>query len=139
MREQIGTLSDLPEELRNTVANIYYEYACIEVERNGNPNWLPSRLPGENPSDTMRRWTARSSTIFAALNLLPKLIPGLRDLVKRGVIDAYQAAVSVALAMLKYDIRDATEKTALRLKIEKKLRSRSVHEIPALWREFKSD
>ena len=138
IRKNMGSLHDLPYELANPVANVYYRYFkhAIEVMKQSanNPGWIPKEIEREKD---MRAGlslflddTARLNSDFEAV---PKFIEGLRGIDKYRQPKLYQFTVDFILDCLKYDIKNAHKKTGLRRMIERKFRKVKVKEIPNLF------
>jgi hypothetical protein len=48
IRKQLGTLDDIPYELANTIANIYYRFFESALEAKDNPGWIPTSMKIES-------------------------------------------------------------------------------------------
>ena len=67
IRNDLESLDDLPYELANTVANVYYQYFNHSSEMTGaagKPGWIPKEMKRE---PDMRTGWLRSSMIIAGL------------------------------------------------------------------------
>ena len=51
IRKDLGNIDDLPYELANTVANVYYKYfdQALDIMKraSNNPGWIPKEMKGE--------------------------------------------------------------------------------------------
>jgi hypothetical protein len=127
---EIGRLDDLPNELANTVANIYYR--CI-------PLGLDSSSSAEDLRSLVQRGHSRIQLgkILAARQMIPQMVAELRKLPKGGLASwAYHYAVQFALDLFKYDIPNGEKKSAARRSIERVFRKPLVREIPDLHRKL---
>jgi len=87
IRKNMGSLYDLPYELANTVANVYYRYFqhAIEVMKQSanNPGWIPKEIEREKDMraglSSFLDDTARLNSDFEAV---PKFIEELRGIDK---------------------------------------------------------
>ena len=137
IKEQLGGLSDLPHELANTVANIYYKFFELGEDMksaDGSENWIPSKFRKELLAEDYDSITAYEkfiqyySYVIHHYELINNLIPNLR------LIDPelYDYTVELTLDITKYKIDKAHKKSAFRRRIERKRRIRDVDEIPNL-------
>jgi hypothetical protein len=137
IRKDLGRLDDIPYELANTVANVYYKYfnqALDEMKRAiNNPGSIPKEMKREtNMHDGLISFLEKSAKFKADFEAVPKFIEGLREIDKYEQPNLYQAAANFILDCLKYNIKDANKKTELRRTIERKVRRGNVQEIPNL-------
>lgn len=133
----LGPLDDLPHELANTVANVYYRYFNHTVDMMkqaaNNPGWIPKQVKRE--TDMLAGLTSfmeDTARFMSDLKTVSKFIKALREIDKHREPNPYQLAVEFILDCLKYDIKDAHKKTGLRRMIERKFRNARVQEIPNL-------
>ena len=137
IRNDLGDLDDLPYELANTLANVYYKYFdhAVDVMKRAanNPGWIPKEMKRE--TDMLEGLTSfvENTAIFESdFEAVPNFIEGLREIDKHEQPNLYQYTVDFILDCLKYDIKDAHKKTGLRRMIERKIKKRKVQEIPNL-------
>lgn len=137
IRKDLGNLDDLPYELANTVANVYYkcfDQAFDVMKRaSNNPGWIPKEMKRE--TDMLKGLTSfveNSARFKSDFETVPNFIEGLREIDKHEQPNLYQYTVDFILDCLKYDIKDAHKKTGLRRMIERKIKKRKVQEIPNL-------
>jgi hypothetical protein len=137
IRKDLGSLDDIPRELANTVANVYYRFFNLAVDERkqaaNNPNWIPRQVKREpDMSDGLTAFfedTVRSKCDFESV---AGFIKGLRGIDKRSKPNLYQFTVDFILDCLKYDIKDAHKKTGLRRMIERKFSKAKKRDIPNL-------
>ncbi len=109
----LGSTADLPREVLNTIANIYYQ-AFLPVE---------SREPtGHNLPSALKDFINENARLTAAIEHIPRMIQALRAIDKRARPDLYDYSVEFFLDILKYKIADADNKTGLRRMLERKLK-----------------
>lgn len=137
IRKDLGNLDDLPYELTNTVANVYYRYFDqafdITKRANNNPGWIPKEMKrGADIFEGLSSFLEKTAKIKSDFKKLPTFIEGLREIDKHEQPKLYQFTVDFILDCLKYDIKDAHKKTGIRRMIERKVRKGKVHEIPNL-------
>jgi len=133
----LGSLDDLPYELANTVANVYYKYFnhTFEVMRQAanNPGWIPKEMKRETDLRVgLLSFLEDSARVMSDVEAVPGFIELLRKIDKRRQPNLYQNRVELILDCLKYDIKDAHKKIGLRRMIERKIRKATVQEIPNL-------
>ena len=135
IREDLGTLDDLPYELANTIANVYYRAFCKAVHifryRRHFPGAMASLAPRRiSGKKNLRRAVGRPfRTEFQAI---ADFVSEIRSIDKTAYPDLYRFAVTFMLDCLKYDIRDVGKKTELRRIIERQLKKPAVRELPGL-------
>jgi hypothetical protein len=150
IRKNLGDLDDLPYELANTVANVYYKYFdhAVDVMKRAANN--PGRIPKEMKRETdmlegLTSFVENTAIFESDFEAVPNFIEGLREIDKHEQPNLYQytvdfildclkydITVDFILDCLKYDIKDAHKKTGLRRMIERKIKKRKVQEIPNL-------
>ena len=134
--KELGSLNDLPHELANTVANIFYKYLSSLVETTqaeDTPNLIPkSEHRVQNTGTWLNSWFTDQQDIRLDFDLVTDLIKGVRMCDKNKQPDVYKRMVAFSLFILKYHIKDALSKSYLRLRIERYLARNKVQEIPNL-------
>lgn len=132
--KELGSLNDLPHELANTVANIFYKYHCNLFEHLqivDNPNSIQQYSNKEQNIGTgIISWFIEPQNINLDYDLVPDLIKGIRMCDKNDQPDVYKRMVDFSLFILKYHIKDALKKSYLRLRIERYFVRNKVKEIP---------
>ena len=109
----LGSTADLPRELLNTIANIYYQF-FLPVE---------SREPtGHDLPTVLKNFINDNASLNAGVEHMPGMIEALRAIDKRTRPDVYDYSVEYYLDILKYKIADAGNKTGIRRMIERKLK-----------------
>lgn len=132
-----GNLDDLPYELANTIANVYYRFFNLSIdtikEAMGNPGWVSKQVKREadlaNGLKSFMEDTARFTSDFKAAL---KFINALRQIDKHEEPNRYQFLVEFILDVLKYDLTDAHKKTGFRRMLERKFSKAKDREIPNL-------
>jgi hypothetical protein len=134
--KDFGSLNDLPHELANTVANIFYKYLSLSFETSqavDTPNSIPTSAHRVQGIGT---WLISLFTdqqdIRLDFDLVPDLINSVRMCDRDKQPDVYKRMVDFSLFILKYHIKDALNKSYLRLRIERYLARNNVQEIPNL-------
>jgi hypothetical protein len=137
IKKDLGSLDDIPYELANTVANVYYRYFnhAVDVMKQAanNPGWIPKQMKREiDMLAGMTSFVEDTVRFKSDLEAVPEFIQGLRNIDKRSQPNLYQYAVDFLLDCLKYDIKDAHKKAGLRRMIERKFSKGKEREIPNL-------
>ena len=116
----LGKLDDIPYELANTVANVYYRFfAAVKASDE------PFKSIEQSSSATAELRRATVDFEFA-----PKMVQELRRIRSRGAHSSVvNAAAEFFLSQLKYRIKDAPEKSLVMLKVERFLHRHKVNEI----------
>ena len=135
IRKDLGTLDDLPYELANTIANVYYRAfyrtARIFKYRRHFPESVGSLRPrrmGEKRNFRDEVFRSFRSEFQAVADFVREV----RAIDETASPDLYWFAVKFILDCLKYDIQDVGKKTELRRVIERQLKKPAVREVPGL-------
>jgi hypothetical protein len=134
--KDFGSLNDLPRELANTVANIFYKYLSSTFETTQSAdtsNLIPKSAHRIQDIRTkiLSLFTDQQN-IRLDYDLVQDLIKSVRSCDKDKQPDVYKRMVDFSLFILKYHIKDALNKSYLRLRIERYLARNNVQEIPDL-------
>ncbi|MFH1934452.1 MAG: hypothetical protein ABIN18_23125 [Pseudomonadota bacterium] len=137
IRKDLGNIDDLPYELANTVANVYYKYfdQALDIMKraSNNPGWIPKEMKRETDMlEGLTSFVEKYARFNSDLKAVPGFIEGLRGIDKHEKPNLYQFTVDFILDCLKYDIKDVNKKTGIRRMIERKVRKGKVQEIPNL-------
>ncbi len=120
--QDCGTLADLPYELANTIANVYYRFFALEYEPE--PSFTSIEDSIANVSERAR--------ILADHHFAPKIVTALRQMIKEAHPSYVEAFAEMFVCQLKYRIDDAPEKSLARLKVERFLKRPAAKEFPGL-------
>ncbi|MBN2269771.1 MAG: hypothetical protein JXN61_04100 [Sedimentisphaerales bacterium] len=137
IRKNLGTLNDLPRELANTVANVYYRSfklgGDVVARSKANPNCLPAGAAGGGSMrEVLLNLMRDVSSCIVDSDSVRGFVYGLRRIDKNQQPHLYAYTVEFILDCLKYDIPDAGEKSALRRRFERHFHKGKVKEIPDL-------
>lgn len=120
-----GDLSHLPDEMQDTVVNIYYAFCLVTMQAKQEFFCPPGGLAGLKTffSDAdFYRWAIKS--IPPIVNNFRKVSPGAEE---------YSFFVTVFSDMFKYRIPDVLNKTPEQLRLERPAYAAKIQEIPDLW------
>jgi len=135
IREDLGTLEDLPYELANTIANVYYrafyKAAHVFTYRRHFPksvgNLRPRRI------DEKKNFRGEGFRLFRSeFQAVADFVGEVRAIDKTVYPDLYWFAVKFILDCLKYNIQNVGKKTELRRVIERQLKKPGIREVPGL-------
>lgn len=157
--KNLGNLDDLPEEVANTVANIYYK--CYELSMrwtsskgssgegqtvvddleapNGEKEAGKSLKAAMTSFDMMKNEKEIVSKIrdsFRSMDNINKMISALRAFNKDEESLEYKKLVENILDIMKYNIKDAYKKTPVIKEIERGLKGEDIDEIPFLYKRI---
>jgi hypothetical protein len=130
--KNIGTLKDLPYELGNTVANIYYKL-CLLLKIKRDPGWFPKyneSFENEDPLDNMAKFIFSYNKLKADIISIPNFIASLRSR-KNEDREKYNYWVDYVIDCLKYDIENINYKT-IEQRMNERKKIRQIQEIPNL-------
>ena len=130
----LGSLMDLPEELRNTLASVYYEVHWLRRKGGGMP--LVAHLPPQKSTEKQLDVAMKQALLrIEQYRVADTLIEGIRKANKDTQPRLYGALVQLALDELKWNITDSFKKSELRRSLEK-MRKKPVPEVPGLYRRM---
>jgi hypothetical protein len=135
---QLGTMDDLPYELANTIANVYYRYCDVLLDsmqraENNPVGWVPKEVKTCNdPISGLINFQKKVAQYTADVKIAPDVIKTLREIDKIKTPHLYDDMVDFILDNYKYNIKNVQKKIGLRRIIERKIKSSSVNEIPHL-------
>ncbi len=136
IQRDLGDVMDLPEDLRNTVVNTYYEFCSFRLDFDRGPHYHPSRVryPKDGYLAALEKYDKELAHLEASVENLPQIINGMREMKKHGEMEGYKLSLSLALDMFKYRIPHAPDKSSIRLALERPFYAPKVREIPDLWK-----
>ena len=122
LASDFGNLDDLPRELANTIANVYYRF------------WSLSEAPDREfvSVDDSSAALENLRRIQIEFDFSKKVVAELRRLKPQVHSSLFEITADMFLSILKYKIDDAAIKSAVRLRLERFLRRNKVNEIPGL-------
>ena len=126
----LGCLLDLPEELRNTLASVYYEVHWLRRKEGAMP--LIAHLPRQkNPGKLLGVAMKQVILRTGQYQLADTLIEGIRQANKDTQPNLYGMLVRLALDQLKWNIKNSFKKSELRRSLEK-IGKKPVPEVPGI-------
>ena len=124
IRNNLGRLDDIPHELANTIANVYYKFFSLVFEAKGNKVfWLPSQV--KRASDYLTGITEFVNTfpqIIADFEAINEHVRALRQIDKIRKPNTYSFCAEYLLDEYKYNIKSAHNKPEILRKIERKFK-----------------
>lgn len=123
-----GDISDLNEEVQNTIANIYYNAVLI--------NNNPVGYEFANGISGFRKTIQDTAFYTNALEHLPIIISNIRETMSDGNEEGINMLNQVTLFVFKYRIKGAMSKPLFLLNILKLFSKKNVNEIPNLHKEL---
>ena len=130
----LGSLMDLPEELRNTVASVYYEVHWLRRGEGDMP--LVAHLPPQKSAEKQLDVAMKQAFLrMEQYRVADTLVEGIRKANKDTQPRLYGALVQLALDELKWNIKNSFKKSELRRSVEK-MRKKPVPEVPGLYRRM---
>lgn len=129
IEEGFGDISDLSEELQNTIANIYYQAAQIAQS--------PHKAILGNGIDKIQNGIEDTSFYISAVESLPGIIEAFReDVLQKGNEDDINFMNEVFICMYKYRVKNALSKPLFVVKMIKAFSKKKVNEIPDLYKQL---
>ena len=122
VRRNLGSLDDIPPELANTIANVYYRFYA-----------RATALSTPSGSENLRSFIEDTATVLSSHKYVKQIVDGLRRIDKRAKPALYDYTVTFTLDVLKYQIDRAQDKSGIRRMIERQFRRHKVKEIPNLY------
>ena len=130
IRMNLGDLSDLPIDLANTLANIYYRLFAYKehVLSGGRSRFLEPYMPKSNNIFDVQTNNFHAEAI-ASSEYAKDLVQSVRQL-RVDEPELFTHFVTLALDVIKYNIENAASKSPIRRALERKLKK--VYEVPQL-------
>lgn len=126
-----GSLMDLPEPLRDTIASIYYEVHWLRRREGARP--LTAHLPGQKENDAVLRASMRQASLRSGqYELVVSLVQMVREADKETQSNLRGAMEMLALDCLKWNIKNPFKKSEMRRSMEK-MWKKPVPEFPRLY------
>jgi hypothetical protein len=132
IRMNLGDLSDLPLELANTYANIYYRAFAYEehMRCGGRSRFLEPYISESNNIFNVHTDNVKfQAETVAALEHAKAVVQSLRQL-RIDEPELFSHAVTTVLDVIKFNIENAESKTPIRRSLERKFKK--VYEVPQL-------
>ena len=95
LHEDVGSLRDLPLELRETIASLYYEYWWIQLSL--------------EPSAGHPSWTEHMVTRMGLYGMVPELVKLMREIRKEDR-SIFKMTIGTTLDLLRYNLKNVTGK-----------------------------
>ena len=126
---------DLPEELRNTLASVYYEVHWLRRKEGAMP--LVAHLPAQKGSKKQLDMAMKQAILRTGqYRIADTLIEGIRKANKDTQPRLYGALVQLALDELKWNIKNSFKKSELRRSLEK-IGKKPVPEVPGIYERMR--
>ena len=122
IQKSLGSLDDIPPELANTIANVYYSFYAQAT--GGSTSFV---------HDDIKAFIEDTASVLSSYKYAQEFVGGLRKIDRRKQPVLYDFTVEFILDILKYQIDRAHEKSGLRRMIERSFRRNKVREIPNLY------
>lgn len=136
IRKHLGSLDDLPEELANTIANIYYGAGQIILE-DASRSSLVQAMKTTADIEKLPHLYVQGVRNLEKLKMIPEMVSGLRLVNNAVQPHLYGMTWNVVLDVLKYDIKNAMDKPEIWRRLERLFRKPAMDEIPRLAELFK--
>ena len=131
----LGSLMDLPEELRNTLASVYYEVHWLRRKEGATP--LVAHLPSQIGSRKLLDMAMKQAILRTdQYRIADTLVETIREANKDTQPRLYGALVQLALDVLKWNIRNSFKKSELRRSLGK-IGKKPLPEVPGLYKRMR--
>ena len=129
IKSELGTLDDLPKELANTIANVYYKFYGNYFEMlsySKREFFIPKSMKRElgDLHQLAKKFMTDQAHMVTDRESAPKFIKALRGIDKHAEPNLYRYWTEFIIDCLKYNIENAQNKAGLRRKIERKFKNR---------------
>lgn len=120
IKNEIITLDDIPKQLANTIANIYYKYAVIYIEAAEAKGQPPKSIFRESGGyvDKIYKYVEYCNRVQSDLEAAPRYVKILRDAKKENSPE-YDGLLNFVLDTLKYNIENAIHKPEIVRKLQR--------------------
>jgi len=134
IRQNLGRLDDIPHELANTVANVYYRFFLLALEAHeakDHASWVPLQIKRSPDFITgLKDFINKYPQIIGDFDAINEHIKALRQVDRIRKPNTYSFLVEYLLDEYKYNIKNAGNKPEILRKIERKFKK--IGEIPNL-------
>ena len=130
----IGDMSDLLTDIRNTIANVYYEFSAMQNELNRPNAWPTAFALAGDLKKGVERFAESAAFLQAATEAMPDIVRGIRQFDEEGNSKGVELTLTLFRDMFKYRIPGATTKPSIWLAVERCYYGCRVREIPNLWK-----
>jgi hypothetical protein len=121
----LSSIDDLPRELANTIANVYFKYAIstlemVEMKKRG--GMVPKSISREigNVEELFEKYIKSQAEIQADVDAAIKFVKALREIDKQKKPNLYETSVEFILDCIKYNIAKPQKKSESARKKERK-------------------
>ena len=104
LHQDLGSLSDLPEQLRDTIASLYYEHWWFQLSK--------------DPSTGHASWTNNVVARMGHYEMVPALVKSMRE-IREDSQSIFEMTVGATRDLLRYNLKDVTRKSVARRALEK--------------------
>ena len=131
----LGSLMDLPEELRNTLTSIYYEVHWLRRKEGAMP--LVAHLPSQKNQQKQLDMAMKQAILrLEHYQMAATLVEGIREADKDTQPNLYGALVQLALDKLKWNIKNSFKKSELHRSLNK-IGKKPLPEVPDLHKRMR--
>ena len=134
IKQRFGDLSDLPEDVRNTIANTYYEFCHMGTELNHEFATPQTVALADDFMKGFKEYGADAAHIMSSAEFMPEIVTEIRAIRNKGEHENYKFLIKVFLDNFKYRIPNALQKSGVRLNLERPFYTGKVKEIENLWK-----
>lgn len=141
MRRDLGDVDDLPIEVVNTLANVYYRFFALQEHMNsGGTSRLiePFMPPASDALTDFKNFNQLNANTLSAIKLAKKLVQAAR-LTRSQNPKLFPYTATLMLDVLKYNIENANSKSIIRRFIEREFWGKSYEIANFYERALKAD
>ncbi len=132
IKKELGGVDDLPYELQNTIANLYYDFFLLEGRFGETEKGIPKVFRKEGDIfNNLRDLTMDSLFLTHHVPKIPEYVDSLRQ-IKKSDPNVLDYMTELFIDMLKYKIKNTFKKTGIRRSIERKINKKKLTQYPDL-------
>ena len=129
IKKNVTTLKDIPFELGNTIANIFYKLCLLTNVDIKAASWFPKK---EDYIDNTINFTKIYNRLERDLHSIPGFIEGLRNIDRVNDPELYNYTIDFIIDCLKYDIENIGFKSLEERIKEREIKNKYIREISNL-------
>jgi hypothetical protein len=152
VRQRFGDLEDLPKEIANTVANVFYRFFELSMKWAARKSQEPFSADEPQEGRASEKNTIKDITSYyekvrqdrqlideltryqRSFDQITRMVHELRDINRQENLDAYKDKCYQILDSMKYKIEDIENKNPIMRAIERALKIKEVDETPGLYK-----
>ncbi len=134
IKKKLGDIDDIPLELANTIANVYYNSIdqAIKKWHKENPDTQSFNQDRQNDYEKLVMLNLADPDSLKDIKMINKMISSYRDIKETETQRTAKYIGQMIIDTMKYKIKNAPEKSELKRWFERRIKKKNITEIPGL-------